>query len=385
MNYKTDAMKMDQFIEYVNKDKINLVPSFQRGRVWSPSLRRKLIANIVKGRPIPAIFLYKEVAGEQYSYNILDGKQRLESIILFVGNQRESLKISSPHRYFYGESRDDLNFWIPLDGKRKALKDLDDKLFRDLKEYAIPTIEITLNEDDPNPLDEIIELFVDINSYGARVRRFDIVKAMSKDALLKTTFNLLAQREKRGKDLIYKIRNTEFTKILKNLKTVEGVRGRNQKVDRMWGLLVEIILFYRTKKHRKPIEILGSFMRTKKEDEGELKINRTEKDRLRALFKFLADAYKTTDLGKSRLATDQTHFYAMITGLIASNLLTLYSAEELRRKLVAFGQILEKKKDVPANLSEIMKDYQEYSEKRTTDASRRKQRQEKFVEALKAL
>ena len=50
----------------------------------------------------------------------------------------------------------------------------------------------------------MINLFVDINSYGVQVKRFDIVKAMSKDPLLKSSLNLIAQREKRGKDVYFK-------------------------------------------------------------------------------------------------------------------------------------------------------------------------------------
>ncbi len=84
MKYQNLDMKIDQFVAYVNSDKINLIPSFQRGHVWNLPTRRKLIANVVKGRPIPAIFLYKEASGGSYDYNILDGKQRLESLILFI-------------------------------------------------------------------------------------------------------------------------------------------------------------------------------------------------------------------------------------------------------------------------------------------------------------
>lgn len=77
MHYTQLDMKIDQFIAYVNDSKINLIPPFQRGRVWTPKMRRKLIENVVKGRPIPAIFLYRQASGDKYAYNILDGKQRL--------------------------------------------------------------------------------------------------------------------------------------------------------------------------------------------------------------------------------------------------------------------------------------------------------------------
>ena len=63
MKYQNLDMKIDQFVAYVNSDKINLIPSFQRGHVWNLPTRRRLIANVMKGRPIPAIFLYKEASG----------------------------------------------------------------------------------------------------------------------------------------------------------------------------------------------------------------------------------------------------------------------------------------------------------------------------------
>ena len=85
MDYRNSEMKLDQIISYFNEEKINLIPPFQRGHVWTLPTRRKLLKNMVQGRPIPAIFLYKEASGSKYSYNILDGKQRLESLLLFVG------------------------------------------------------------------------------------------------------------------------------------------------------------------------------------------------------------------------------------------------------------------------------------------------------------
>jgi len=81
MNYRNAEMKIDQLVAYLNEEKINLSPAFQRGHVWSTRLRRKLLINMVQGKPIPAVFLYKEASGARYSYNILDGKQRIESVM----------------------------------------------------------------------------------------------------------------------------------------------------------------------------------------------------------------------------------------------------------------------------------------------------------------
>jgi uncharacterized protein with ParB-like and HNH nuclease domain len=119
MNYRNMDLKVDQFISYLNEDKINLIPPFQRGHVWKLETRKKLIQNIVQGRPIPAIFLYREASGSRYAYNILDGKQRLETLILFVGNRHEGLCVNNVTKYFFDRKlRKSVNFKVDLDGEK---------------------------------------------------------------------------------------------------------------------------------------------------------------------------------------------------------------------------------------------------------------------------
>jgi len=181
--------------------------------VWALKVRQKLVKNIVQGKPIPAIFLYKEPAGSKYSYNILDGKQRLESIILFVGNERPDWSIPAWKKYFFSEKlRKDVGFKVQLSGGKSTFVELDDAAIRELREYSIPTIEITLN--DESTLDDMISLFVDINQYGVKVNRFDIVKAMGRnDPLLMDVFALIADEQKRGEDIFYRTKRTPFTNI----------------------------------------------------------------------------------------------------------------------------------------------------------------------------
>src|ERR1700676_1566772 len=94
-------MKIDQIIGYFNQHKINLIPPFQRGTVWNLATRQRLIVNMIQARPIPAVFLYKQAEGAQFAYNILDGKQRLESLILFVGSDRTDLRVENVEHYFF--------------------------------------------------------------------------------------------------------------------------------------------------------------------------------------------------------------------------------------------------------------------------------------------
>src|SRR5207253_3076052 len=117
MIYRNSELRLDQIVTYLNDQKINLSPVFQRGHVWSLPVRQKLVKNIVLGKPIPAIFLYKEPQGSKYSYNILDGKQRLESLILFISNDRRDFGIPQWKQYFFSErQRKDSGFAVQLSG-----------------------------------------------------------------------------------------------------------------------------------------------------------------------------------------------------------------------------------------------------------------------------
>jgi hypothetical protein len=385
MNYRNSEMKIDQIISYFNQEKINLIPPFQRGHVWNPTIRKKLLKNMVMGRPIPAIFLYKEASGSKYSYNILDGKQRLESLLLFVGGKREDIKLDNVFKYFFEQKLRDLaNFKIELDGKNLGFENLDESVVRDFREYAIPTIEITLTED--SALDEVISLFVDINQQGVAVNRFDVVKALGKDPLLKNIFSLIAEEQRRKEALHYRAKRNEFTGVLRHLAVVAQLADGNSRVDRMWERLMEIALFARTGKHRTPVDILKSFI---KSSERNNKLSRDEVSNLRRAFRFLQSAYKAKPkLTRVRLATDQPQFYTLITSLISTDLMDRYSADELIDRLVTVGLMIDDKHPIPKDrkkLATLVKSYRELSEKATTNIGRREARQQRFIEMVDAV
>jgi hypothetical protein len=386
MHYRTLDLKIDQFILYVNNGKINLIPPFQRGHVWRPTTRAKLIENIINGKPIPAIFLYREESGESYAYNILDGKQRLESLMLFVGNRRSSLTVQNLSSYFYDKKmRSQENFQVNVNGKKVGLKELDESLFRDFREYVIPTIEITLSGDADAPLDEVIDLFVDINSYGEKVKRFDIVKAMTKDDLLKDAFSLVGFKRRHGRDWLYRPVKGDITGTLKKLQVVANLQSPNAKVDRMWEMIVEIILFIRTKRHRTPVEILKSFIKAKHAKPEGTKITKPENSELRRTFKFLKTAYRNKGISESRLATNQIHFYSMITAIIGDGLLDKYAERDLITKLAKFGALIDGEKKASGKLRKIINEYQEFAAKHTTHPGRRADRQARVAQALELL
>ncbi|MGE5243606.1 MAG: DUF262 domain-containing protein [Betaproteobacteria bacterium] len=129
-------------------DLLNLQPGFQRQSVWSDRDRAKLIDSILRNYPLPAIFLYRREEDGRIIYDVIDGKQRVESILMFLGEMRG--------RYWVRTQLPgaDENEW--LDWKRLSRQ----KKQHLITGYRIPVIEVD------GEMGDIIEVFVRINSTG---------------------------------------------------------------------------------------------------------------------------------------------------------------------------------------------------------------------------
>src|ERR1700722_7118597 len=271
MKYDNRELKLDQLVNYLNEGKISLSPFFQRNRVWTLKTRKELIKNVLKARPIPAIFIYKDETSSETKYidNILDGKQRLESIMMFIGDKNPELHIDTIKDYIFDrELRKQMGFSVDFgDGKEIRFKDLKQEI-KKLREYRFAIIEVTVDED--SQIDEIVDLFVDINQRGEKVTRLDIVKAMKRDdPFLKQLYEFVGTRQPRKLDLYIKGKSSNFTRVLKHLRIVSRVGDRSARVDRMWQKVVELALFVRSGGvHRKPAEILKSFIKEARSKKG---------------------------------------------------------------------------------------------------------------------
>lgn len=100
------------------------------------------------------------------------------------------------------------------------------------------------------------------------------------------------------------------------------------------------------------------------------------------MFNFLRKAYSTSDLQETRLASDQTHFYIMVTSLLRDGLLKEDTDQKfLIGKLVSFGKLIGAK----SSSNSAVEKYLELSSRQTTDAEKRKDRQKQFVLIVNSL
>lgn len=149
LSHRQETKTVTDIVNLRENGQLNLQPSFQRDSVWSVRDRAKLIDSILRNYPLPAVFFYRREEEGEIFYDVIDGKQRIESILMFMGSMRGgrfTLKTQLPNQDH--EERVD---WRLL-GKRK-LQNL-------VTGYRIPVIEVD------GDLGDIIDVFVRINSTG---------------------------------------------------------------------------------------------------------------------------------------------------------------------------------------------------------------------------
>lgn len=132
---------------YENKQ-LNLVPGFQRRSVWKEIDRAKLMDSIIRNYPLPAIFLYRNQRNGDVVYDVIDGKQRIESFLMFMGLKQGQFltKTQLP-----GEDEIKKIRWKDLCKKKQQ---------HIITGYRLPVIEVD------GEFSDIVEVFVRINSTG---------------------------------------------------------------------------------------------------------------------------------------------------------------------------------------------------------------------------
>lgn len=85
LNFEYGHKTIQDLIGLFEKGQLNLEPGFQRDSVLQPLDRKKLMQTIFQRYPIPSIFLYKHVENGKLVYDVIDGKQRIETILMFQG------------------------------------------------------------------------------------------------------------------------------------------------------------------------------------------------------------------------------------------------------------------------------------------------------------
>ena len=113
MRRQSSIHPVSWFLDLHRNGQLDLHPSYQRRSVWSPRDRRFFLDTIFRNYPCPPLFLHRTIDDKGFSiYHVVDGKQRLETVLMFAHNE---IAIGSD----FGDSR--------LDGKKFRDLEIDEK------------------------------------------------------------------------------------------------------------------------------------------------------------------------------------------------------------------------------------------------------------------
>lgn len=176
---KSTSITVSNFYEQYQLEKYRFDPPYQRDmNVWDIEQKSFLLDTIFKNFPIPPIFLEQKIDSDTgiTNYDVIDGKQRLSTIVGFINNE-----IPLPKEYgndIYGNEKINGLFFDEI--KKIAKEDGEIKtLVSDFWAYSISVEYIE------NPDYKIVDSIFDrLNREGSRLNAQELRKAQYYDTLL---------------------------------------------------------------------------------------------------------------------------------------------------------------------------------------------------------
>jgi len=132
------------FVDLFRNGQLNLSPTYQRLSFWNDDYRAFFIDTLLTGYPMPAVFLHREIDDDgRTTYSVVDGKQRIETILQFAHFKTMPVPASVPE--IAGLTFDELSrearqaFWsyqVPVElmpeTSEPVLKDIFDRFNRNV-------------------------------------------------------------------------------------------------------------------------------------------------------------------------------------------------------------------------------------------------------------
>lgn len=207
---------------------LNLEPGFQRQSVWTLRDRRKLIQSVLEGYPVPSIFLYRREESGVPVYDVLDGKQRLETIFMFSRVQPFQRQAFDVKFQFEGDDQSYLWDWKSLDRHELAGRFLT---------YKVQVAEVS------GDLADIVDLFVRINSTGKALtssekrhaRFYTSTFLKEAERLARRHRGFLADQQIISKTDVDRMRDVELVSELMASIVAGGPIHKKQAVDKAVG------------------------------------------------------------------------------------------------------------------------------------------------------
>ena len=147
--FKTRNYSVRDFREWNAKGELVLTPEFQRRAVWGEKAKSFLIDTIVRGKPIPKIYMRQDIHPKTHraKREMVDGQQRLRTVLSFL---EDAFRLSKTHNEDFGG-----NYFSGLPEEVQV----------DILKYEFV---VDLLEDMPDT--DVYDVFARINTYSERLK-----------------------------------------------------------------------------------------------------------------------------------------------------------------------------------------------------------------------
>lgn len=89
VDFDTYDVTVDELVRRVERLRIEIAPIYQRQFRWDPVRQSRLIESLLLGIPVPPLFMATNlVPGQQIQWEVVDGLQRLLTLVNFVGDEK---------------------------------------------------------------------------------------------------------------------------------------------------------------------------------------------------------------------------------------------------------------------------------------------------------
>ena len=154
--FSTRNYSVRDFEDWQERNELTLAPKFQRRDVWNDKAKSYLIDTIVRGKPIPKLYMRQNVipGDRKTQREIVDGQQRLRAVLSFL---KDGFKISNAHHRELGG---------------KYFSQLDEETQRDILRYEFS---VDLLQDMPD--NDVYDIFARINTHSATLKSQELRNA----------------------------------------------------------------------------------------------------------------------------------------------------------------------------------------------------------------
>lgn len=167
--HKPRGYSVNDFLSWDERRELVLQPRFQRRDVWSPKAKSHLIDTILRGLPIPIIFIRQNVDPQQRKTirEVVDGQQRLRAVISYTKDEFPIVKSQSPS--FGGRKFSQL----PQDAQQRFLN----------YEFSVVLLEEVSDAD-------VLDIFARLNTYAQKLTAQELLNAAHFGEFKQTVYSL---------------------------------------------------------------------------------------------------------------------------------------------------------------------------------------------------